>query len=84
MLRSTLIQATWMPFGPRPRASDCDNPRIANFAGPKETDFGPAFTLVVAPVNSIVPRLRAIIAGAASLAAANAPGVDPPVCFALV
>ena len=54
-------------------ASDCAKPRIANFAGPKETDFGPAFTPAVAPVNSIEPCPRAIIAGAASLAATNAP-----------
>jgi hypothetical protein len=75
MLPSTLIRATWMPLGPRSRASDCAKPRIANFAGPNETDFGLAFTPAVAPVKSIVPRPRAIIAGAASLAATNAPKV---------
>src|SRR5258708_38114394 len=64
MLPSTLIHATWIPFGPRSRASDCANPRIANFAGPNETDFAPAFTPAVAPVKSITPRPRAIMAGA--------------------
>src|SRR2546430_17345090 len=73
MLPSTLIHATWIPLGPRSRASDCAKPRIANFAGPNETDLGPAFTPAVAPVKSIVPWPRAIIAGAISLAATKAP-----------
>ena len=38
ILPSTLIQATWMPRGLRSRARDCAKPRIANFAGPNETD----------------------------------------------
>src|SRR5256885_12592651 len=65
---STLIHATWIPFGPRSRANDWANPRFAKLPGPNATDRGPALRPAVAPVKRITPRPRATIAGTHSLA----------------
>ena len=54
-------------------ARACANPRIANFAGPKEIDRGPAFTPAVAPVKSITPWPRACHRGRDLLGAKKSP-----------
>jgi hypothetical protein len=74
-----------MPFGRRSRAKDWANPRLAKLPGPNAIELGPALTPAVAPVKSIAPLPRAIIAGAHSLAAEKSTeSVDPHAVLELV
>jgi hypothetical protein len=81
---STLIHATWIPFGPRSRAITYARPRSANFAGPKAAEVANGLTPAVAPVNRITPRRFSSIAGTTCCAATKAPKLPTRQAFSKV
>jgi len=73
--------ATCMPFGPSSRAALCASPRRANLPMAKAADNGYPFTLALAPISRIAPRLCGTIRRAACWTTRNPPKVDTSTAF---